>query len=193
MAASAFNTVVVTSLLCCAPVVPVWGGNSELMADMHDELVQINENVIRSLGAREPGSQISVEARLVEREGATLIVVDQAHVSAAEPSDGGRKPATEDGETDIGAMVFSRCRGDCASTIRAGSFPEDFASRQPAGKNASGVGVDSVSTQGLMKEIDALRARYSGLHARELDAQAIDRLPQVGRGATGRGAILLYW
>lgn len=174
--------------------VPAWGGNAALMEGMRAELVEINERVLGRLDAGVRNGRIRVEARLEERDGKAIIVVDRMDTEAGTFREvGEEQPEGEEGRGGE-IMVFSRCQDDCESAIRHGVFPRDFESALDGNRVAS-TDVKPARRIELEKELLQLSERYPGLHSQELNKRAIEVLSQqgIGSGVLGGGALLLYW
>lgn len=152
-------------------------GNQEMMDAMAQELIQINESLLKDLGAHKTDGRYDVSIRVVERDGKRVIKIDEFS----------KQPQAGQDASEVYVNY-----GDYSTFIRYGPIPqtEEFTPSKPSGAANS---EPEYKAKGFHQRLNALADDYKGVRVLPLDAGSVQRLSREQGIRPGGGAVLLYW
>ncbi len=161
-------------VFCLVVASAAWAGNAELMEKRAQELIRLNEEIIRGLDVVGGDGRVTLEARVVQPpDGEKVIYIDRVSVSA----------------TPEASENVLESTADYQSAIRIGPIPQserfDPYGMQGGGAALSGTEWDG---QAFRRWLDA----HPSTRVIELKGAALESLPLNLPSETKQG-FLLYW
>ncbi len=165
-----------------------WAGNKAMMENMAKELIQLNETVVQQLGGIENNEKIQLEARVVEKNGKKIIVIEQAimtKVPENQPVEKDKVPSKQAKHTPMALQQKQILTGEnYTGDIRYESLPKQehfpMASQRP------------MSVAEKVNQVSKWINQYPKAKVIKLQPNDIRDFPLKEENAF-TGGVLIYW
>ncbi len=161
------------------PVIPAHAGNKWMMKKMEQNLIKLNNEVIRQIGAVEDNSRVSLKARIIQGPGDDnhLIVIESLEITPGTDETSGEIQETSPSDYETYISYQSMDIPDTAGPWETGA-PDSHGSALP----------DDMS-----RYLDDLKKEHPGAKIVPLHPDTIDRIDWKDSDKKPKKAFLLFW
>jgi len=172
-----------------------WAGNSAMMAQTAEDLIEINQEVLDGLKAGSQDGEYHLMARIVEHNGERIIKVDRFERLGPPDPEGGIASHVGIQTAGLGKGVLAPY-GEHAPSIRFGPIPTSYNLTGSQGAPLTSYHSTASLPMPVLddrRKLEVLFNTHPNIKMIDLSPEDMKQLSPLKPLGTGGGGVLLYW